>query len=152
MRIVCPSCAAEYEVPASRMAPQRKVRCARCGGAWLASEDPAPAATDPDPLEFRAEPDVEHAAEPGTIMPSVTAMDRLTATAPRTQAPVRLVAAWVMTFVALVAALGAVIAWREPLVRAWPASSRILGRVEPVAPAPAHMTAKAAEAAPATKE
>jgi predicted Zn finger-like uncharacterized protein len=152
MRIVCPSCAAEYEVPASRMSPQRKVRCARCGGAWLASETPAPAAVDPDPLEFRAEPEDEQDAESTTGLPSVTAMDRLTATAHRTRTPVGLVAAWVMTFVALAAGVSAVIIWRAPLVQAWPASSRILGRVEPVAQAPARTTAKAAEAAPAIKE
>jgi hypothetical protein len=134
------------------MAPQRKVRCARCGGAWLPSEQPAPPVIDPDPLEFRAAPEDEQDAQPVTVLPSVTAMDRLAASAPRTRAPIGLVAAWVMTFVALVAAVGAVIVWREPLIRAWPPSSRILGRAAPVAQAPAHTTGKASEAAPATKE
>jgi hypothetical protein len=134
------------------MTPQRKVRCARCGGAWLASEEPAPRATDPDPLEFRAEPEVEHEGEPEIALPSVTAMDRLSAAAPRTRAPIGLTAAWVMTFVALVAAVSAVVVWREPLVRAWPAGSRILGRVEPIVQAPAHTTAKPAESAPAERE
>jgi predicted Zn finger-like uncharacterized protein len=136
MRIVCPSCAAEYEVPAPRITPQRNVRCARCGNAWLASEEPAPAPTDLDPLGFHAEPLVEHEAEPVTLLPRVTAMDRLTEAATRSRTSVGLVAAWVLTFVVLAAAVGVVITWREPLVRAWPASSRILGRVEPVAQAP----------------
>jgi predicted Zn finger-like uncharacterized protein len=152
MRIVCPSCAAKYEVPASRMTPQRKVRCVRCGNAWLPSEQPAQAPTDPDPLEFRAEPEVEHEAQPVTALPPVSAMDRLTAMAPRSRASAGLVTAWVMTFVALTAAVGAVALWREPLVRAWPASSRILGRIEPVAGIHARETAKAAATAPATKE
>lgn len=134
------------------MTPQRKVRCARCGGAWVPSEQPAPAAIDLDPLEFRAEPEGEHDADSGTALPSITAMDRLAATAHHTHATVGLIAAWVVTLVALVAAISAVIVWREPLVRAWPASGRILGRVEQVAQAPAHTNPKAPEAASGTKE
>jgi predicted Zn finger-like uncharacterized protein len=136
MRIVCPSCAATYEVPASRITPPRKVRCARCGNAWLASEEPAPAPTDLDPLGFREEPDDEHEVEPVPELPPLTAMDRLTEAAIRPHTSVGLIAAWVLTFVVMVAAVGVVITWRQQLVRAWPASSRILGRVEPTAQAP----------------
>ncbi len=134
------------------MTPQRKVRCARCGSDWLASEQPAPVADDPDPLEFRAGPEVEQDAGSATAFPFTTDMDRLSATPPRARASLSLIAAWLMTFVALVAAVSAVIIWRDPLVRAWPASSRILGRVEPLAQIPPHTTAKTAGAAPATKE
>ena len=35
MRIVCPNCLAEYEVPTSSLKPQRKARCSRCGTEWL---------------------------------------------------------------------------------------------------------------------
>ena len=35
MRIECPSCAARYEVPETRLAPGRAVRCARCGSDWV---------------------------------------------------------------------------------------------------------------------
>ena len=143
MRIVCPNCSAEYEVPASRITQPRKVRCARCGSDWLASEQPPPAADDPDPLEFRADPEVEQDAGSATEFPFATDMDRLSATPPRARVPVSLIAAWVMTFVVMVGAVSAVIIWREPLVRAWPASSRILGRDELVAQKPAHTTAKA---------
>lgn len=147
MRIVCPNCAAEYEVPASRLAPQRKLRCSRCGGAWLAADPPAPDAFDQDPLEFRAGPEDERETAPLTALPPVTAMDRLTAAARHAKAPASLTAAWIMTFIILIAAVGAMIAWREPLVRAWPAGGRILGRAEPVAVSPPpHAPAKAAEA------
>ncbi len=153
MRIVCPGCAAEYDVPVSRMTPQRKLRCARCGDTWLAPEPPAPAPTDDtDPLEFRADPEPGDEAQPIAPLPVLTAMDRLSATAPPVRAPTGLIAAWVMTFVALFTLVGLVIVWREPLVRAWPASSRILGRAEPAAQGPPHATARAAEAAPPTKE
>jgi predicted Zn finger-like uncharacterized protein len=147
MQIVCRSCAAKYEVPTSRISPRRKVRCARCGNAWLASEEPVTAPTNLDPLGFRAEPDVEHEADSVPQLPPITAMDRLTEAAPRSHTSVVLIAAWVMTFVVVIAAVGVVITWREPLVRAWPASSRILGRVEPVAQSPAHNAAKTEAAA-----
>ena len=38
MRIACPSCDAEYDVPVSRLKPGKMVRCARCGGEWVAAE------------------------------------------------------------------------------------------------------------------
>jgi predicted Zn finger-like uncharacterized protein len=42
MRIVCPNCSAEYEVPEARLRAGRAVRCARCGGTWV--PEPAQAA------------------------------------------------------------------------------------------------------------
>ena len=56
MRIVCPACAAAYEVPEARLRPGLVVRCARCGADW-AQPTPEP---EPEPVptpEPEAEPD-----------------------------------------------------------------------------------------------
>jgi predicted Zn finger-like uncharacterized protein len=152
MRIVCPSCAAEYDVPASRMTPQRKVRCARCGGEWVAVRETDDAPYGPDPVETHPEDEPGYAADAGATLPPVTAMDRLTAAVSRPRPAATLIAAWIMTFIALAAAVGAVIAWRDPIVRIWPPGSRILGQISSVTPAPARNTGKAREASSVVRE
>ncbi len=50
VRIVCPSCAATYDVPEAALAPGRPVRCARCGTEWAplpATETRAPRDSPP---------------------------------------------------------------------------------------------------------
>ncbi len=42
MRIVCPSCAATYDVPVPQLAPGRSVRCARCSTDWTPVPDLVP--------------------------------------------------------------------------------------------------------------
>jgi predicted Zn finger-like uncharacterized protein len=118
MRIVCPSCDAEYEVPASRLTSRRMVRCARCGGEWMAAQETPEPPPDPDP---------ESSAEPVVQAPTLTAMDRLASNPPPLPRPSRLIAAWIMTFVVLASAVAATIIWRGAIVRAWPPSSLILG-------------------------
>jgi predicted Zn finger-like uncharacterized protein len=112
MRIACPTCAATYDVSASRLLPGKKIRCMRCGGEWLYSR-PAEA---PEP-----------AAAPGPeSLPSVTAMDRLAASPPPAAFSTKLAAAWVLTVVLLVGAVTATVVWRQAAMRAWPPSALIL--------------------------
>jgi len=42
MQIICPTCAATYEVPMTLLKPGKAVRCARCAGEWV----PSSAASD----------------------------------------------------------------------------------------------------------
>jgi predicted Zn finger-like uncharacterized protein len=154
MRIVCPGCAAEYDVPASRMAVPRKVRCARCGDEWLDGGEFEQPLVDSNPAEPNpaAEPHPPQEPDPvvaaNAVLPPLTAMDRLSARpAPPPRSPDGLRVAWIMTAVALIAGVGAVVVWRAPLVRAWPPSSRLLGTIEPTTPAPAHGPAQPAEPA-----
>src|ERR1700742_3309631 len=98
MRIVCPNCTAAYEVPASRMATPRKVRCQRCGREWLAAPEPDEA-TQPDIPPPEVEHPLDHEDPVEATLPPVTAMDRLSASAPRPRTMPTLMAAWVMTFV-----------------------------------------------------
>ena len=140
MRIACPSCATEYEVPASRLPPQKMVRCARCGGEWMATRE---AVQNVPPPEAVASPD----PPPGPIasLPAITAMDRLTASVPPRASPAGLTAAWISTAIVLVAAVAAIIAWRGDIMRAWPPSSRILAAGGQIMAPPAQTMGKKAE-------
>jgi predicted Zn finger-like uncharacterized protein len=81
MKIVCPSCAATYEVPEAVVAAKRSVRCARCGNNWVpgsekvAAEsapvaDPAPPPPPPAPAP---EPAVATVAAPAAPEPEPVA-------------------------------------------------------------------------------
>jgi predicted Zn finger-like uncharacterized protein len=132
MRIACPKCAVEYEVPSSRLPPRKTVRCARCGSEWAAvEEDEASSREVAAPL---SEQELKRHAEAEEPLPRMTAMDRLAATGLRPARSTRLVAAWILTLVILIAAVAATIVWREPVVRAWPPSGRILGSADRMTP------------------
>jgi predicted Zn finger-like uncharacterized protein len=140
MRIVCPSCDATYDVPASRLKPGKMVRCARCGSDWLPEAEPE-AATEEAPSEPPAPPP---APEPGEFvepLPEITAMDRLAASPARPPSRAGLIAAWVLTFVVLAGAAAATFGWRNAVVQAWPPSGRILAAAGRTAPMPAVTTA-----------
>ncbi len=143
MRIVCPDCAAAYEVPDGMLAARRPVRCARCGGEWLPAEEPAaagvpmqPAVMEPPPTPLdvagragatvldrpAAEPAYDDLLEPhveGASPPLPVPMrpSRRTATV------VRL--AWGGSLLLLVAIAWAAYTWRTSIMQAWPPSERI---------------------------
>jgi predicted Zn finger-like uncharacterized protein len=47
MKIVCPSCQAQYAVPEIVLTARRKMRCARCGTEWVPADVVAPVAAEP---------------------------------------------------------------------------------------------------------
>jgi len=61
MRIVCPECAAAYDVPDAAIQHRRTVRCARCGATWPPS--PASASGPPPVREAAAAAAVSAAAQ-----------------------------------------------------------------------------------------
>jgi predicted Zn finger-like uncharacterized protein len=135
MRIACPSCAAEYEVPESRLTRRKLVRCARCGAEWI----PAPTDGDVVPPQEPAEPPPsDPQAAP---WPPMTAMERLAASPPRGHSPAILLGAWVLTLVLLTGTLAATVIWREAVMRAWPPSTLILAPFGHAAADPAQITA-----------
>lgn len=135
MRIVCPSCSAEYDVPDSLVTAGRVVRCARCGGEWMpvqtgaADQEPvAPPMNDPPPISGEsivtaaASTDTSPAA--GAPRPS-SAMDRLALHSVRPSSRLPLRVAWLASL-AVLAFLGwAAYAWRADIVAAWPPSARM---------------------------
>jgi predicted Zn finger-like uncharacterized protein len=154
MKIVCPSCAAAYEVPESVVASKRAVRCARCGGDWVpgaadeppsappveaAVEPPAPVTPEPAPVaEEVSEPEqideptpTTPAAAPATLAAAqwqsvAAAIAAEAAAQPAVPAtPKTPIAAWFVS-VALLAILAASsVAFRAPIMKAWPASTRL---------------------------
>ncbi len=113
MRIVCPSCNAAYDVPDSVVAARRMLRCSRCNtdfAAHAADGPPAPAPAPPA-AELRIG-EAERFAVPSDDGPAA--------------GPARLVlAAWALSLVVIAVAAWAAIAWRAPIMRAWPPSTRV---------------------------
>lgn len=132
MRIVCPSCAAEYEVPESRLLAGKMVRCAKCGSEWVpvreTEADPVSSEAVPPPLEHDPGPPAE------ATLPSVTAMDRLAAAPPLRRRNRGLIAAWLATGIVLAAAVAAAFSWRTEIVRLWPPGGRILSASGQITP------------------
>ncbi len=166
MRIVCPGCAAEYEVPSSSLHPRRKARCTRCGGEWLPVQDAqivAPDVTRPtavlDRVSAVAAPDdstltdatlagspaTSSAATSSAATGTAGARDRLAASggaaARRFGA---LQAAWAASLLLLAGSTAAAVTWRAQVTRAWPPSAWLLGMPAPALPVPAVPAARAA--------
>jgi predicted Zn finger-like uncharacterized protein len=146
MRIACPSCAALYEVPERLLAERpRPVRCARCGHVWtpepaVAAEAPAPETPPPSPPPDRfVAPDSQ---------PSLRADSRLAGFRPRASFeeepdPDEMLAdygpegggrggaliGWVISLALLAGMLWAGLAYREQVMAAWPASTRLYAAI-----------------------
>ena len=88
MRLTCPNCGAQYEVPDAVIPDEgRDVQCSNCGNTWFQGHPAHPDAAAPAPAP--AEPDLpnpvaaEHAAEQAGVAAPVTAQDK----APQDQPP-----------------------------------------------------------------
>ena len=126
MRIVCPSCAAAYDVPAERFEPGRPVRCSACDNGWL----PWPLVAEPQPLAA-IEPDfdidlaqTEPVPRPARPVPGPDRLRGLVQHA--APSPHRLVqAGWIATALVLGTAVWAGVRHREGVMQAWPPSERV---------------------------
>jgi predicted Zn finger-like uncharacterized protein len=150
MRIVCPSCAAVFDVPKVRLVPGQAVRCARCSTDWTPLALPGPASDIPaaEPLEppgiaaqppkpesagahAAATPLVDQPASGPSVqshatqgrLPSIqSVLDRLNLT---TATEAALIAAWAVSIALVVGMAWAAVAWRGEIMHAWPPSERI---------------------------
>lgn len=120
MRIACPACTAEYEVPDHLLAGSaRSLRCSRCAAVFplprvepepkpkAEPEPPAVAAPPPEPLPLPADsvPDrVPLAAEPGPGK--------------------ALLLAWTASLAVVLGAGVALVVFRGPIMAAWPPATR----------------------------
>jgi predicted Zn finger-like uncharacterized protein len=127
MRIACPSCAATYEVPDSRLKPGQMVRCARCGGEWVPKAEPEHVTESLASDEPETGPYTGQEVETAKAQPALTAMDRLASPPPPPPWSRSLLAAWILTGAVLTGAVAATIIWRQEFMSIWPPSSRILG-------------------------
>lgn len=144
MRIACPSCSAEYEVPdAALAAGPRMLRCARCAhqfeAALPAAESPPP--EPPAAAAERAGPGTD--SPPDSPAPAAVPADRPPPSRGPTQSmpidpplprlrdapsspPDRLaLAGWLVTVAVLAIGVYAGFAFRGEIMQAWPASARL---------------------------
>jgi predicted Zn finger-like uncharacterized protein len=92
MRIACPSCHAEYEVPDAMLAGgARQLRCARCGHGFLGALPAAPAGA-PQPKPSLAPPEVAKSAPTPPSEPLATVPPAKPASAEAPSAPVSVAA------------------------------------------------------------
>jgi predicted Zn finger-like uncharacterized protein len=112
VRITCPTCSAEYDVPGS-LAPGRAVKCARCGNKWA----PVPL---PEPI-VEAVP--EPIPEPAPPPPPPTSLVPVPAPKPPSRLPLLL--AWIGSAVVIVALLAAAFILRDAIMHGWPPSIRV---------------------------
>ncbi len=121
MRLVCPSCAAAYDIPDTRLgAGSRRVRCARCAHLWTLERPPsavptstAPPPPDPSPPpSLTAEPRHPPAAEAvGEKKPP--SWDRWA------------IAAWAASLLAVIGIGVTAVQLRAELMHHWPPSQRL---------------------------
>ena len=155
MRIVCPNCAATYDVPPALVgSAQRQVRCVRCAAEWRPPEfsavaeaavppptpmlaDPAPEMVATEPVALTAPPRL--AAEPRMPGPKIAAnllaadrvaadrvaADRVAADRPVGHPRIAVMLALGFSLVLLAAGGLALWHWRGSVVGAWPASARL---------------------------
>lgn len=130
MRVDCPSCAANYDIPDHLLVKGRKARCARCGTHFmpLPPDDGglAPPSTDTDPEPAEA----EAAAVTATDDADPVTSGRLSVQSHVPRPPLALRAAWGASIVLLLLLGTGTVMWRDTVVRHWPAGALILGSVD----------------------
>ena len=130
MRIVCPACAAAYEVPDGRLLPGRVVRCARCETDWmpLGEVEPEPPSPELDAVP-PPEPEIEAPVVEAPVVeaPGVEALVIETPVAPapvEVKQVVALRASWAASVLLLLAGFYLAYSARERVMHAWPPSMR----------------------------
>jgi predicted Zn finger-like uncharacterized protein len=131
MRIACPGCSAEYEVPDALLAAgPRLLKCARCATSFEAAAPGAGSrpASAPLPAEERASTDTGDRPPPVRGLPDRAPIDPpLPSRAGAESGPPRrlLLAAWGATILAVAAAIWAALAYRAAIMEAWPPATRL---------------------------
>lgn len=133
MRIACPSCSAEYEVPDRLLAgPARMLRCSRCAAEFQLPRAEAPAAAAPEPPPA----DPPKPEPPPRIAEAVSA-SRMAEAAPAPPVPAwaptpaepetdgALARAWVASLIVVVGAAVALVVFRDAVMVAWPPATRL---------------------------
>lgn len=136
VRIVCPSCAAAYDVAEAALAPGRAVRCARCGVEWApvaAVEQPDPPIAVPPAPSDPIQDESAHPASPGGTAEPV-ARNRMALPAPP---DTKLLAAWLASVLLLLLLAWGAYAGRASIMAAWPPSERLYRALGVAVPHPA---------------
>lgn len=132
MRVDCPSCAANYDIPDHLLVKGRAARCARCGARFVPlAADPTPVEPEPaaDPEE-RGDEDQATAETPAASHPDPAVLDRLSVQSHAPRPPLALKAAWGASIILLLLCGAGTVVWRDTVVRHWPAGALILGAAD----------------------
>jgi predicted Zn finger-like uncharacterized protein len=141
MRIVCPSCAATYEVAEAMLARPRTVRCSRCAREW--TEEPAQPVAKMSIAEPVTEPEAPAISEPAAPVTAVPDVMLQAAAEPAVVLPppgpdrsaMRLRLAWIVSVLLLMVLAFLTYHYRAEIQAAWPPSARLF-RLLPGQPAP----------------
>lgn len=126
MRIVCPSCEAEYDVPDTMLAGgARKVRCARCAREWVPFAPPPPPPAEPDPLVEIQAPRPAPAVKLADHAPPIDPPARPVMKVPGGPPGMALVIAWLFTAAAIVAGIFTLWLKRPEIIHLWPPAARL---------------------------
>ncbi len=116
MRIACPNCATEYDVPDRLLAgPGRMLRCSRCATDFALP--PPDAAPPPDRAPQRLEPRVD--------VPLVPLPQQEIEAAVAAEASRALRLAWAVSLAVVAGGLVALVAFRGEVMAAWPPAARL---------------------------
>ena len=122
MRITCPSCQSEYDVPEAK-ARGKNLRCAHCNHRWMPLPPAPPVVVAPEPPELpeREPPPPPPLAEPEPP-PEAFARPVLS---PRRHGAELVLAGWVVTLLLIGAGGLGFIHDRVHIMRVWPPSIRL---------------------------
>lgn len=128
MRIVCPACAAAYDLADGHVTGGQTVRCARCSREWVPVT-----AGEPNVVSFpEAGPPIDRSLSPDPV-PSVPPSPIPAVLKPLVPSVVptasAVMAAWGLSIVVLVALGWAAVAWRADVMQAWPPSTRLYAAI-----------------------
>lgn len=127
MSLVCPSCAAVYDVPAERLGG-RAARCVRCGHEWRPNAGPAAQPLPPVPVPPEARS--IYPVPPPDPPPPAALMARAAPIPDAepfavTPAGSGAILGWLASLLLVFGLLWAAYAYREPIMAAWPPSIRV---------------------------
>ncbi len=125
MRVLCPACDVQYDVPDRLIGAGRRLRCARCDHDWMVR--PPVSLEPPEAASPELVPAPEAAPEVGSVAAEPAAPPR---PARASRAPVgglRLWLAWVASVGAVALALAGLWLFRAELSLAWPPIQRLYG-------------------------
>ncbi len=119
MQIVCPACQAVYEVPQAVLMATPRVQCARCDNDWAPSLHPEPLPGPPPRPTAMSDADFAGRASAD--------VSREPLAPPLEKAPLELapLLGWAASLVLLIGLAWAGLHWRDHVMHAWPASTRL---------------------------
>ncbi|MBR0672624.1 zinc-ribbon domain-containing protein [Neoroseomonas soli] len=123
MRIACPACTTEYEVPDRLLGgPARSLRCSRCAAEFPLPQveaapvaEPVPPPPAPEPAPLPVEPHPPFAAPP---------VPERAPTAAEGEPDRALVRAWTASLAIVAGGAVALVVFREAIMAAWPPATR----------------------------